>query len=95
MQSVSHCTINCSISLLKEAVRDIGLRSSSFLGEVVFAIGVTYSILYCSGHTADCTILFNSLCSGLASSSLNSLTILLGKSPGITDRGFFAALSLT
>ena len=54
--------------------------------------GLIYSTLNCSGQLADCTILLNKLQKGLASSTVNSFTIVFGKSPGITDLGFFALL---
>ena len=91
MTSSSHMTRNCSMTLERNEVNPIGLRSSSVAGCWIFPNGVTYSSFHWSGQFADCTKLFNELCTGFANSTENSFNNVLGRSPGTPDWGFLAA----
>ena len=92
MYSRSQRTTKCSVTLLQKGVSEIWRRSSSDSGLVVFPMGVTYSNFHCWGHSAVFTMLFIIISRGEASSTENSLTKLLGSSPGTPDYGFLAAL---
>ena len=90
MCSNSHATTKCSVTLLKNAVSEIGLKSSSVSGCATLPIGVTNSFFQCVGHVAVSTILLIILWRGGASSTENSFVICCGKSDGTPDRGFLA-----
>ena len=95
MNSRSHITMKCSVTLLKKLVKEMGLRSSSDSGVGILPIGVTYSDFQCEGHSADWKILFNIIFRVPASSLENSFVIVRGKSPGTPDLGFLAMLILS
>ena len=87
----SQSTIKCSVTLLKNGVREIGLKSFSDCGSGTFPIGVIYSFFQCFGHCPVLTILLIMLERGVANSTGNSFRILFGDSPGIPYFGFLAA----
>ena len=83
-------TTKCSVTLLKNGVSEIGLRSSSVSGRGIFPIAVTNSIFHCDGHSKVSRILLIIVDTGVASSGANSEINVLGMSPGTPDFGFFA-----
>ena len=90
--SSNHITTKCSVTLLKNGVSDIGLKSSSDIGIGILLIGVTHSCFHCAGHSPVLTILLIILFIGVASSGENSFVIRRGRSPGTPECGFFAHL---
>ena len=68
-------------------VFEIGLKSLSSLGGLVFGMGTISDILYAFGKIPDLRAQFVIYLYGSVSSSANSLSILFGKSPG--PKAFF------
>ena len=77
----------------KNAIIDIGMRTSSPWGKGISTIGITYSTLNCEGQLFVCAMMLNSLDVGLESSTVKYLTIEFVRPLGITALCFLVAFS--
>ena len=84
--------MKCSVTLLKNAVNEMGRRSSSVSGIGILPIGTMCSIFHWLGHSPVLEILLMIQLTGLPNSGANSWVSCLGRSLGTPDLGFLKYL---